>query len=222
MVVVNDMADKNIKREFHLYMDTVTGERILILWAKTIEEMDRFTKLFIGPNDMVNELNNVYGRSYKLDRLVLISGYTNKEEPILYKGDQYKVDDVLMMYKDYLYEDKRRLATSLIRVVKKGIPIHSRMSDDELGDVFRSYYSNRSYKKIRDTYFELKRVGRVCGNVSDQIIKSDLTQERDFSDERLASLVRNGDYDGIYRNYDLDDMRACDLENLTRSTRGRR
>ena len=216
------MKKNNIKKEYNLYMDTITGERILILGAETIEEMDNFTKLFIGPNDMVNELNNIYGCDYKLNRLVLISGYTNREEPILYRGDQYKADNILMMYRDYLLEDKRRIDSSLIRVVKNGISISSKMSDSEFGNVFRAYYNNSSYKKIRDTYFELLRIDRISRNVTDQIINSDFEKESVFSDERLASLVRDDDYEGIYGFYDLDDMSLNDIRYLTRDTRGRK
>lgn len=223
MVMVNDM-DKS--KEFVLYLyddmgsiDNKWGNRVILYKAKTIEEMDSFTMSFMGPKNMISKLNDIYGCNYKLGRLCLVNPYTNYEESIRYDGDNYNIDSIKKMYREYLLKNRKLIEGSLFRVVRCGVDINSNISDEDFNRVFYAYYKGNAYKKVRDTYFELIRLGVINRVVNDEEIKRG---NDNFSNDVIEGLYNKGDYEEIYGYYDLDDMSSKDIDMLTRNTRGKR
>lgn len=80
------------------------------------------------------------------------------------KGEMAKYtydNNLIEKYKNYLLNHRREISVSLVRKVPLGVEINASITKVDMDRVFLAYYKNRGYSKMRETYFELKKLGVI-------------------------------------------------------------
>lgn len=73
-------------------------------------------------------------------------------------NSKYQYDrELIYQYQNYLMNHKDKISSSLVRAVRLGIEIGPSIHQQDMEKVFFSYYQKPSYKKMRNTYLELKK-----------------------------------------------------------------
>ena len=141
----------------------------------TLGKLDEFTKDYENPQDLANEINTTSVPIYfqeaviiSKDNLIAIqerkTTYPKKVEPVLFHEDKKFItqlstgyaDKLIKEYRDFLWNHKNEIKNSLIKYVKMGVKIDEQIYLEQLNKVFYAYYQDITYKKLRDTYFQLK------------------------------------------------------------------
>lgn len=211
------------KQGYYLVLRYGNGQEHILCSFSTIKEMDSFTINFVGKNDIVNYFGLSYDVSFDL---FIYGGHTDRIEQVRYSFDKYNVDVVKKLYYDFLIKNRQFISESLVRFVKKGIVVDSRISEEDLKSIFRAYYSGSDYKKVRDTYFKLVGYGIIERRFSNEISQKSIFKESIkikpyTSNDFLNEAITRDNEDDIFKYFDLDDMSVETINYVTRSGRRR-
>ncbi len=148
------------------------------VYNDTLEEIDKFTMVYQDAQDLGNDINVYHVKKTFVDAVIVSKSnlfymlnhgdaFPKKEEKVLFakdkdfvlqKKDNAFYDEVLIdEYKNFLLNHKKEICHSLVKYVKLGVDIDESILDENLDQAFYSYYKRKTYKKLRDTYFDLKR-----------------------------------------------------------------
>ena len=169
-------------RIYYLYLqldkepkDNYLSNKQLIL-SGSLMEIDDLTKAYVDAQDLGDDLNFT-NYPIKFTDAIIVSRanirnmldnkekYPKKEEKVLFLEDREFIEqakkntyceNIIEEYKNFLQNHRQEIANSLIKYVKLGIDINGCIIDKQLDQLFYAYYKNTNYKKIRDTYIELK------------------------------------------------------------------
>ncbi len=171
-------------REYFLFLitdDEVTSDYLSnkhLVYGGSLDEIDEFTRAYKDAQDLGNDINvNHVPRIFRDAVIVSKSNlfhminnhdsFPKKEEKVLFESDKEFIeqkmsmsfyDDILIdEYKNFLLAHRREIGLSLVRHVKMGVLIDETILNEKLEQVFYAYYKSKSYKKIRDTYIDLKK-----------------------------------------------------------------
>ena len=168
--------------QYYLFLQTTENktsnsfsDKQLILCSSLIE-IDDFTKDYSSSQDLADEIN--YTTHYISFKKAIIIFKTNinkikksnnklpiKEEKVLFQEDKEFIEKIkkdiygetiIEEYKNFLFNHRKEIKTSLLKYIKIGIEVDESILDNNLNQLFYAYYKNRTYKKIRDTYIDLK------------------------------------------------------------------
>ena len=203
-----------MKRSYNLCIVDNKGKKDLVYSTSTIEEMDKFTKCFVGYNDLINYFSNDINSGKSLE----LSNAEGKVELILFSNDKYNNDELIKFYFAYLFNNRNLIDSCLLSVLKDR-EINKYISDKDLWGAIKSYLKKDDYKKYRDVYLELTSFGAIDRNISDKVndirvVRSNYRDEDGIRYDDINSLIDEGNFDSIYRYYDLDDISNEDIERL--------
>lgn len=165
--------------------------------CKTLLEIDEITSFYQNAQELGDDLNHTSNKVSFVNAVLLEEKEFNKLKnhnwkmtyvktlPPLFKSDQvfflqqtkdvmtkYRYDSMLIyQYKNFLLNHRLEIESSLVRHVKLGIDVNSSITIQDMERIFLSYYQNRSYRKMRDTYFELKKFRVIKHDETDLKIK---------------------------------------------------
>lgn len=152
-----------------------------------LETIDDFTSSYQDAQELGEELNH-NNKSIQIANAIIISEYeyqklkknnwehlSIKTIPVLFQEDidffkqqtkdeitKYYYDKQLIeQYKNYLFNHRREISTSLVQTIKLGIDIDASITTFDMNRVFLAYYKKQEYRKMRDTYLELKKIGVI-------------------------------------------------------------
>lgn len=142
----------------------------LLFEADSIEKFDRQTALFTSFSDMIEEFNEIYGQNLVLYHPFIISDVESKSTTrssliidIVYASDFAAIkdyDSIKLSTLECLLKD-----TSAIREFPGINKIFKNSYSNEKLDgrlirlLVTAYFNSSNYKKYRDAYFSLKRLG---------------------------------------------------------------
>ena len=129
--------------------------KIIIKETDKIEDMDNYTKEFVGYKDII-----CHGAGIKDDdnyKLYLENKYKDKVEniDIMTCYDELNLELIKEKYYELLNDNRELIKKSPIQYVKLGYKITPDISSNDLLFAIKVYLNPKSYKKIRDTYFLL-------------------------------------------------------------------
>lgn len=170
LIIMGNDPDDILSNLHHIHTDT-------------LQELDRITTAYHDAQDLGDEFNLTDSKIPIASAIIISSTELNKlhnnektltpikTESVLFLEDKQFVDNqdkdstskenynllLIDNYKNYLLRNRRLIATSLFQHVKIGAVINSSILPNEFEQVVYAYYKNRSYKKMRSTYLELKK-----------------------------------------------------------------
>ena len=203
-----------MKRSYNLCIVDNKGKEDLVYSTSTIEEMDKFTKCFVGYNDLINYFSD----DINSHKFLQLSNADGKNEFILFNNDKYNNDELKKFYYVYLLNHRELIDDCLLRVLKDRV-INKYISDKDLWGAIKAYLKNGDYKKYRDIYLELTSSGAIDRKISSEVndirvVRSNYRDEDGIRYDDVNSLIDEGNFDSIYRYYDLDDMSNEEIERL--------
>ena len=171
-------------RNYYLFLVTDDGLSFDYLankhfvFSDSLENIDKFTSCYKDAQELGDDINyrNIPRKFIdavivsEVNCLNMIKNnnlFPKKEEKVLFEKDK---DFVLNMknsdsysellvyeYENFLLNHRKEIRDSLVRFVNIGYPVDSTINDCDLDRVIFSYYKNKTYKKMRDTYLDLNR-----------------------------------------------------------------
>ena len=165
--------------------------------CKTLPEIDEITSFYQNAQELGDDLNHTSNNVNFVNAVLLEEKEYNrlkehnweaihvKTLPPLFNKDQgfflqqtkdvmtkYQYDSLLIyQYKNFLLNHRLEIERSLVRSVKLGIDLNSSITVPDMERIFLSYYQSRSYRKMRETYFELKKFRVIKQDETDLKIK---------------------------------------------------
>ena len=229
-------------KRYKLYAIDSEDNLVIIKETETIYELDCYTFQYDNRIDMINKLKKEYGKEFK--DFFIESKVRKKEETeqgkiiidIIYFNNVIPAHDELCdIYTDYLLEDKNRIKESFGYYM----PRHKNKDLSEMNpDEFRIIVKKRikSYKKMREVYFELLKNNKIKLVISKNQIKNlylhaflkeiDENFEgkdiKNMTEEELVNLANNMNMARIIEDYKnkTSDYEFEDSDSITKFTKG--
>lgn len=145
-------------------------KRTTILSGETNKELDDLTSLFSSFSEINEVFNDIYNTNLELyDPMIIVE---DSLEPsmasaifdIVYKDDKNRLDDIdgiKLWLLEYLRQNPYDIDKFIgIRQIIRNINPDYTLSDRLIEQVVFAYFYNCGYKKVRDTYFSLKKLVR--------------------------------------------------------------
>ncbi len=170
-----------------LVLDGEEGNNFLenkfMICCDSLINLDEFTSAYQNAQDLGDDINHT-NNPVKFVNAIILSECeyqklvkSNRKQklvktlPVLFQEDRdffeqqtkdenikYYYDlDIINRYKNYLLNNRYMISDSLVSSVKLGIDIDASITVPDMERVFLAYYNKKTYRIMRDTYFELKK-----------------------------------------------------------------
>jgi len=194
------------------------SNRVISIPFKSISSLDNFTVNYDSYKELGDTLSKLLNFSKNINDIYIQNIVSDRKIirlPIKYSMDDFDVDDVKTVYKQYYKDNHQRIKTTKdgIKNVKHDTILDfiynvCDITDMDIDKAVDSYFKG-SYKKYRDAYFTVKRYGyKVKNRVYSDQEKIDLSKYSS-EDEYFQSLMRAaslGKEDEATEELSLQDM----------------
>lgn len=180
-----------MKEEYLLFLEMIDPSTHLsnkhLVTGGTLLELDEFTTFYENAQAIADDINFTNQKIFSQNAILIKKKDFQKlaennwqplpikTEQVLFNEDkpffieqqkeQQNMDNknrvYINQYKEYLLNHRAQIPNSLIRHIKMGIIIDSSITELEMNQLFYVYYKKKNYKKMRNTYLELKRFGVI-------------------------------------------------------------
>lgn len=196
--------------------------RIIAIPFKKIENLDAFTINYDNKKELAEAIKrilgiNIKGIIYEIYIQKVVDDKKLRILPVKYSSDDFDIDDLVNVYKQYYKDDHTRIKTTEggIKFVKHDTItnfLHNvrDVTNMDIDKAVDSFFKG-SYSKYRDAYFIVKRYGYKVKLDSQKNAKlSDYYSEDEYFQflQRLASL------DNDKRDKVIEELSLYDLEDL--------
>ena len=202
--------------------------RVIAIPFKKIENLDAFTVTYDSKKELAEAIKrilgiNIKGMIYEIYIQKVVDDKKLRILPVKYSSDDFDIDDLVNVYKQYYKDDHTRIKTTEggIKFVK-----HETIADFmhnvrdvtnmDIDKAVNSFFKG-SYRKYRDAYFTVKRCGyKVKLNAQNNAKLSDYHSEDEYFQflQRLSSLSNDK------RDKVIEELSLYDLEDLEKVVPG--
>lgn len=157
---------------FYLVQEILSDKRkrTTILSGKTNKELDDLTSRFSSFSEINEAFNDIYNTNLELyDPMIIVEdslkpSVASAIYDIVYKDDKSKIDNIdgiKLWLLEYLKQNPYDIDKFIgMRQIIRNINSDYFFNDRLIDQVVFAYFSNCNYKKVRDTYFSLKKLVR--------------------------------------------------------------
>ncbi len=202
--------------------------RVIAIPFKKIENLDAFTVNYDNKKELAEAIKrilgiNINGMVYDVYIQQVINDKKLSILPVKYSSDDFDIDDLVNVYKQYYKDDHMRIKTTDggIKFVKHDTInnfLHNvrDVTNMDIDKAVNSFFKG-NYRKYRDAYFTVKSYGYIVRlNSQKSIDISDYHNE----DEYFQFLQRIASLSDEKRDRVIEELSLYDLEDLEKMIPG--